>query len=191
MKPKKFQIIFLLSVLVIILSSLNAEDRRSIPLDIYLIIDDSLSFQNLKDDAINWLNSQVVERILQDGDKITIWAAGDRAEVVYSDTVSETAGKNAIKDKIKTLNTIGESADFSGALINAGSMVSRTSGDRLAYTMLIIGSAKGLATLTGDAQELLRWFRSEKYEGWQVLVAAPDIGKKVKQAGAAYMSSLR
>ena len=183
----------LLSILVIILSSLNAEDKRVIPLDMYLIIDSSTSLQNSKNDVLAWINSQVVDRILTDGDKITVWTAGDRAQVLYSDTISGTAGKTAVKDKLRSLDTGSKSADFSGALRDASSRVSGTPGDRLSYTMLIIGSAEELqpTLAAGSAQGSLRWFRSEKYERWQVLVVAPDIGRKVQQTAAAYMNALR
>ena len=192
MKNPKYMKFFLLSILVSITFSLNAEDKRTIPLDMYLIIDGSSSFQNAKNDAFTWFNNQVVDRILTDGDKITIWTAGERAQIIYSETISGAAGKNAIKDKIKALGTSGKSADFSGALRDLSSKVSETPQNRLAYSMLIIGSAEELEpALSGSAQGLLKWFRSEKYERWQVLIVAPDIGRKVQQAGAAYMSSIR
>jgi len=174
--------------------ALHAEDKRTIPLDLYLIIDGSSTLDNSKSDTVAWINSQVVDRILTDGDKITIWTAGDKAQMIYSDTVSGDAGKKDIKDKIGALDTGGKKADFSGALKDLMSKISQTAGDgsRLSCTMLITGSAEGLEpTLTGASQGLLRWFRSEKYERWQVLIVAPDIGKKVQQAAAGYMSSLR
>ena len=181
----------ILIVLVGFLGPVNAEDNRTLPLDLYLIIDGSAALQNSKNDTIAWVNQQVVDRILTDGDKITIWAAGDKTQVIYSDTVS-AAGKSGIKAKLGALDTGGKTADFSGALRGVNSSLSNTSRDRLAVTMLITGSAEILEpALAVNAQGLLRWFRSEKYERWQVLIVAPDIGKKVQQAGAAYMSSLR
>ena len=191
MENTKLRIIYLLSILVIIMSPLFGEDKRTIPLDMYLIIDGSSSLQTPKNDTISWFNSQVVDRILGDGDKITVWNAGDRAELIYSETITGTAGKNGIKDKLRTLNTAGKSADFSGALRDAQSRVSQTPQNRLAYAMLIIGSAEELEpTLAGSDQGLLRWFRSEKYEHWQVLIVGLDIGRKVQQSAAAYMASL-
>ena len=170
---------------------LKAEDRRSIPLDMYLIIDNSAALRNSKNDTVAWINEQVVDRILMEGDKITIWAAGDTAQVVYSDTISASGDKNAIKDRLQALDAGGRTADFSGALRDAQARSSQTAGDRsrISYTMLVTASAEGLEpTLAGGSQGLLRWFRSEKYERWQVLIVA-DIGRRVQQAAAAYMSS--
>jgi hypothetical protein len=181
--------------LVLFLPALiHAEDRRTIPLDMYLIIDGSSALKNGKQDTIAWIGDQVVDRILMDGDKITIWAAGDKAQVIYSETLSGSAGKKEIRAKLQALDTGGKSADFSGALREAAGRISQGSQDRsrLAYTMLVTASARGLEpVLTGNSQGLLRWFRSEEYARWQVLIVAPDIGNKVRRAAAAYMSSVR
>ena len=185
---KKF---IILTVLVSFAPLLKAEDKRIIPLDMYLVIDGSSALKSSKNDAVDWISRQVVDRILTDGDRITIWNAGDKARVIYSETVSD-AGKNTLKDQLKALDTSGKTADFSGALREALPKVSQTPRDRLAYTMLITASAEGMEpALSGSSQDLFRWFRSEKYERWQVLVVAPDIGRKVRQNAAAYMSSLR
>jgi len=171
---------------------LKAEDKRNIPLDIYLIIDGSESLQNSKNEAIGWINEKVVDRILMDGDKITILAAGDRSQVIFSETVTGSGGKQAVKDKLLALETRGKKADFSGALRETASKISQISRERIPLTMLITASAEGLEpVLTGSSQGLLRWFRSEKFQRWQVLIVAPDIGKKVREAAAAYMSSQR
>ena len=191
MKSTILQKSLLLTILVSFLPLLNAEDRRTIPLDMYLIIDGSSALKNPKNDAVTWINRQLVDRILIEGDRITVWSAGDRARVIYSDTIT-ASGKSALKEKLNALETGGKTADFSGALREVLPKVSQTPRDRLAYTVLITASAEGMEpALTGSSQNLFRWFRSEKYERWQVLVVAPDIGPKVKQSAAAYMSSIR
>jgi len=171
---------------------LHAEDKRVIPLDMYLIIDGSTSLENSKIATFAWINDQVVDRILMEDDKISIWSAGDKAELIHSGTVTGTEGKKNLKDRLQTMETNGKTADFSGALRNVASMSSQISRDRLSYTMLIAASAAGLEpSLSGSAQGLFRWFRSEKFQQWQVLVVAPDIGKKVQQTAAAYMSQYK
>ena len=186
------RIFFILIILVIFVFSANAEDKRTIPLDLYLIIDGSSALQNYKNDAVAWINSKVVDGILMDGDKITIWTAGDSARLIYSDTFSGATGKKGINDIISAIDARGRTADFSGALRDAASRAAQTGTDRLAVTMLITASAEGLEpAINMSGQGLLRWFRSEKYERWQVLIVGPDIGRKVQQAAAAYMSSRR
>ncbi|MCL2130391.1 MAG: VWA domain-containing protein [Treponema sp.] len=161
-------------------------------MDMYLIIDGSSSLQNSKSDVLAWINEQVIDRILTGGDSITIWAAGNRPESIYSATLPDNTAKQAVKDRLASLNTTGNNADFSGALREAAARVSQTSRDRLAITMLITASAEVIEpAITGSGQGLLRWFRSEKYERWQVLIVGTEIGSKVRQAAASYMSSRR
>lgn len=174
---------------------LDAEDKRSIPLDMYLIVDSSSSFRNAQEDAVAWINTQVVDRVLSEGDTITIWTAGETPELLFSGAISSSGGVSAeaqdIKGKLRSFAADGESADFSGALREAASRVSQTPQNRLSYTMLVTASAGGLErTLTGDARALLKWSRSEKYERWQALIVAPNIAQKVRDAAASYMRSL-
>ena len=186
--------LFMLILAGFLASGLFAEDKRIIPLDVNLIIDGSSVLKNSKNDMISWVNGQVVDRTLIDGDRITIWTAGDSARVIHSAVISGSAGKKDIKDKLQGLQMEAKTADFSGALKDAMSRISQISParSRLSYTILITGSAEGLEpTVAGSGQGALRWFRSEKYERWQVLIVAPDIGGKVTQAASSYMASLR
>jgi len=186
------RVFFILIILVIFLFPLSAEDKRVIPLDLYLVIDGSRALQSSKNDVVSWINDQVVENILMDGDKIAIWLAGENARLIYSETFSGQTGKTGIRDILTRMDISGGTADFSGALRDAASRASRTPGGRLAVTMLITASAEVLEpAIAGSGQGMIRWFRSEKYERWQVLIVGPDLGKKVQQAAAAYMSSRR
>ena len=175
-----------------LLPTLNAADTRTIPLDMYVIIDDSEFFRNSKRDAMAWLNNQVLDRILVNGDKVTIWAAGDSPKLMYSEEYSSTNGTRAIKENLEKLSSAGKKADFTGALKDATSRITTASQDRLQYAMVITASAGGLeGAIVENSSGMLKWSRSEKYERWQVLVAAPHIGSKVQQAASAFMSSLR
>ena len=159
-------------------------------MDMNLIIDGSEPFRNSRNDAISWLNAQIVDRILIDGDNITVWRAGDSAEIIYSGEIS--GSKEELKNALETLLTDGSAADFSGALTEAAARASRTDRERLSYTMLVTASVVSLqGTLTGNARNLLRWFRSERFERWQALVIGPDIGPRVRDAASAYMASTR
>jgi hypothetical protein len=189
MQGGKKRAFIILIVLVMFSSFLKADDKRSIPLDLYLVIDCSESINKVKNDALNWVSSKIVDRLLVEGDKVTIWSAGDRAQIIHNGEIS-SGGKQEITDLLQNLATNGKTADFPGVLLDVASRVSQTDQNRLSYTVLVTSSAEGLeSTLTGSSQALLRWSRSEKYSGWQVLVAAPDIAPKVRQAALNYMSS--
>jgi hypothetical protein len=195
-EKKRFFIILIILVGFIFFKtdskSLLADDRRVIPLDLYLVIDSSESINSVKSEALAWVYTKMVDRLLIEGDRVTIWSAGDRSQVVYNGEISASGGKPEIGDLLQNLVTNGKTADFSGALRDVAARVSQTGQDRLSYTVLVISSAGGLeSALTGSSQALLRWSRSEKYSGWQILVAAPDIAPKVRQAALSYMSSQR
>jgi len=181
----------ILIVLVMFVSFLRADDKRVIPLDLYLVIDCSESITDVKNEALTWVSSKIVDRLLVEGDKVTIWSAGDRAQIIHNGEISG-GGKQEIMDLLQNLVTNGKTADFPGALRDLAPRVSQTDQNRLSYTVIVTSSAGGLeSALTGSSQSLLRWSRSEKYSGWQVLVAAPDIAPNVRQAALNYMSSQR
>ena len=186
-----FKYLFLfLSIFAIFSVFVNAENRRIIPLDMFLIIDASQSMENPKSEVINWINQRVVDQILMDGDRITIWLAGDQAEVVYSDTISSDLSKNEIRELLRDLETRAASADFSGALRQLQGRVSNVP-NRMSYSMLITASAEGLEPLlSSDTRGLLRWSRSERSERWQVFVLAPEIGPMVQQAASEFIRAL-
>jgi hypothetical protein len=184
--------LIILIVLVMLSPFLKADDKRAIPLDLYLVIDCSESINNVRNDALAWVSSKIVDRLLLEGDRVTIWSAGDKAQIIHNGEISGPDGKREIADLLQNLATNGKKADFPGALPDVASRVSQTDQNRLSYTVIVTSSAEGLeSTLTGSSQALLRWSRSEKYSGWQVLVAAPDIAPKVRQAALNYMSSQR
>jgi hypothetical protein len=192
MQDRNKRFLIILIILVVFSSFLNADDKRIIPLDLYLVIDCSESINSVKNDALAWVSSKVVDRLLIEGDKVTIWSASDKAQIIHSGEISASSGKREITDLLQNLAANGKTADFPGALADVAARVSQTGQNRLAYTVIVTSSAGGLeSTLTGSSQPLLRWSRSEKYSGWQVLVAAPDIAPKVRQAALDYMSSQR
>ena len=183
-------ILKLLFILTIFSAPLNAQNRRVIPLDVYLIIDASESIENSRNEVVSWLNERIVDQILSDGDTITVWAAGDRAEIIYSATIFGNASKNALRSSLRSLDTNSRSADFEGALRQVYSRVSNTAASRLSYTMLISSSVAGLEpVLSGDTRSMLRWSRSERSGRWQAFVIAPDIGPRVQRAAVEFERS--
>jgi hypothetical protein len=188
---KKYQVLGLCVFLFLLGSGfLKAEDQRNIPLDLYLIVDASEGFREARDETVTWINTEVIDRLLQNGDRLVIWSAGDTARIIHSETIGSQ--KDEAKQKLKNLEIQGRNADFSAAIREAASRSERDSagGKRISYTLLVSGSAKALApALEGSSASLFRWSRAEKYSRWQAMVVAPNIGEKVRQAAAAYMSS--
>jgi hypothetical protein len=171
---------------------LEAQDIRTIPLDMYLIVDGSSQAPGAENETAARIGGQIIDRILKDGDSLTLWSAGPKAQVLFSSVLGEGNGKDAAKAKLAALDISGGVPDFSGALREAAAAAARTAGGnsgRISYTLLVSASAEALApALTGRDAALFRWSRVEEYSRFRVLVVAPDIQAKVRQAAAAYMT---
>lgn len=182
----------IIAVILCFLPSIYAESGREIPLDFYLIIDNREAFQDVNENAFTWLNNQILEQLLTTGDSVTIWAAGDRAELIYRGGINSPDDKKEIQNCVLGMEMKARTADFAGALDELEKRLAQTPASRLAYSIMVTASAEGLQpVLTSNGQGSLKWFRTEKYERWQALILAPSIAQQVNQAASAYMNSLR
>jgi len=171
----------ILALLFLSFFSVQSFAQRN-PIDINLIIDSSRSLADVKDDILSWTFARLDE-ILVNGDRLTIWSAGERASVIYSGVISAGEKENA-KNKISGISPSGIYADFSGALTDAAS---RRSAAGYSYTLLISASPDALSlTITGPGANLLRFSRVEEYSSWRTLVVGLNIDAKVKSAAAAF-----
>jgi hypothetical protein len=171
-------------------NGLYALDVRSVPIEVNLIMDGSTALKDAGDEAFNWISRQLIDGILQDGDRITIWNAGDKAQIVFSESISGPQGKENTKKALRSLPKQGSQADFGGALRSAAAQsASRSSKPAISYTVLISGSASSLSpALLGAGADSLKFSRIEDFSGWRVLVIALDINSQVQKAAAAYFS---
>jgi hypothetical protein len=139
-----------------------------------------------KEAALAWLCSTVVDGILQQGDTITIWTAGEKPELIYSDDGG--TDKAGAKTAIRSIRFEGETADYRGSLREVQSRVARGRG-RLAYTLLVSGSqAKDPPSQEAESAGLLRYSRVDHFSGWRVLTVGFDLDAKVRQSSAYYMN---
>jgi hypothetical protein len=174
-----------------LLSPLSAAAGRALPLDILLIIDGSAALEKGRDGAFDWLCGRVVDGLLQEGDRLTIWVAGEKAEELFSGSVTGNETRETVKALIRAIPAKDKSADFPGALRAAANRRAAEAGgdsDRLAYTLLISGMAAGYNSLSGgEILDFLRYSRFEEFSAWRAVTAAPEIEAAVKNAAAAFM----
>lgn len=173
-----------------VLLPLCGQETRSAPINVNLIIDSSQAFSGVKDDVVSWVSQSVIERTLINGDRITVWSAGQSAKVIFSETIKSAAEKDAVKKSIQAINagagSSSSGADFSGALKEASSR--QDSG--LSYTLLITASPYALSAILSSPQaSLLKYSRVEEFSGWRVLIIALNIDSKVRNAAAAFFNS--
>jgi hypothetical protein len=176
-----------LAVFLLAGQALYALDSRSAPIEVNLIVDGSLAMKNAGEQAIEWVTSYLIDGILRDGDRITIWNAGGKAQIVYSETISGAEGKETVKKTLRSLIFQGNQADFAGALRDAAQRaVSRPD---IIYTLLLSGSSAALSpALLGSGAPLLRYSRIEEFPAWRALVVALGIDSQVQRAVSVYFS---
>ncbi|MDR1970591.1 MAG: hypothetical protein LBQ46_01595 [Treponema sp.] len=173
-------------------AALDAQNNRarSEPVAVNLIIDGSRSMRDAGGAAAAWIGGYLLDGLLQDGDYLRIWAAGEQASVLYDGTLTGDR-KDAVKALVRDLPLESAAADFAGAL--RGSLSSPPQQGRLplmTYTLLV-SSPQGLspAHLSGAAP-YLRYSRVMEFPGWRALVIAADIGGQVREAAASFLSGL-
>ncbi|MDR2748153.1 MAG: hypothetical protein LBB77_12010 [Treponema sp.] len=159
---------------------------RSGPIDINLIIDGSLYIGETG--ARAWICEQLVDGMLQEGDYLRIWIAGDEAAILYQG-ILEAGGREAVKDLIQRPPPGSLSADFAGALraaLEAG--VSENRSPLMTYTLLVSSSKALSPAHIGAALPYLRYSRVLDFSGWRALVIALDIGQQVREAADSFLS---
>ncbi|MDR0997493.1 MAG: hypothetical protein LBL70_00365 [Treponema sp.] len=165
-----------------------AQGPRDDPIDMNLIIDGSRFMEGPGGDAAAWLCEYVVDGMLQPGDYLRIWIAGDKVLSLYGAVLGE-GDREAVKALIRRPLPGSKTADFEGAL--RAVMVPPAGASRsplMTYTLLV-SSPEGLSPVhLGAALSHLRFSRVMEFPGWRALVIALDIGPQVREAAGSFLS---
>ena len=174
------RILGLFCLLTVYASSIWGANDRTIPIDVYIIVDSSSAMEKGREEATNWLCSTVIDGMLLQEDRIWIWTAGSGPELIYSGTLEN---KEAVKSTIRGIRYQGNAADYRGALQEAKTQAGKSS--RTSYTLLISGSgAKDPPSREAESAGLLRYSRVESFSGWRVLTIGFDLDTKVNRSSA-------
>jgi hypothetical protein len=192
-KYSKFSVnkLFLLGCLLAFLPSVRipGDDARSIPLDVYIIVDSSSSMEKGKDEAVDWLCTVVIDSIVRAGDSLSIWTAGEKPELIYSKTVSAETKEEA-KNLVRGIRFSGAAADYKGALSEAQARVLAGPGGRMVYTLLVSGAnPKDPPIKEAESAGLLLYSRVESFSGWKVFTVGLDVNARVRESADAYMKN--
>ncbi len=105
------------TLLLFLLLPIHAGER-TIPIDVFLMIDKSLSMaESDKYDSMDkWIQSQLIDQILIDGDWITIYQFYGKADHLLSLTVETASDRVKITDTIRRINPDGQYTDIGLAL---------------------------------------------------------------------------
>ncbi|MDR2182469.1 MAG: VWA domain-containing protein [Treponema sp.] len=166
-----------------ILGGLLWADTRAAAMDVYLIVDGSSSMERGGAEAIDWLCATLLDRRVRDGDRLWIWTAGAKPELVFS---GAGADREAAKTVIRALRFQGRAADYRGALNEAKRRL-RTG--RLSYTLLVSGNEA--RDPSPELSGLLRYSRVDSFSGWRVLTVGLDLEGRIDRAASYYMRTVK
>jgi hypothetical protein len=165
------------------------EDTRSIPVDVYIIVDSSSSMEKGKEEAVNWLCTTVIDGIVKAGDSLSIWTAGVQPELIYSKTVSAETKEEA-KKLIRQIRFSGSAADYKSALDEVQARALAGPAGRMVYTLLISGaSPKDPPIKEAESAGLLLYSRVESFSGWKVFTVGLDLSARIKESADSYMKN--
>ncbi len=190
------------------LPALLGEEGRSGPIDVYLLIDGSSALGE-RTTAENWVCSTLVDGVLREGDRITLWTVDQKPQPSLSLQLGKgqegTAGdKKTLKSAILSIaqsstQTTGGS-NYGVALRQASELEAQRPDRRpIAFALLIFGVGeagnKNADRLTmeeansSEFREFLRYSKTEDFPGWKAIVVGLGIGPKVREAAAEYMAA--
>lgn len=157
------------------------------PINVNLIIDGSSALSAVKGEVTSWVCDRL-DKILVDGDVVTIWNAGPTARIIYSQAVNSAADRETVKKNVRDIQTANSSAaDFSGALREAAATRQISA---FSYTLLISASQEALSSfLAGSQSGMLRFSRVEEFPAWRALVVGQNLDRRVKEAATSFFGS--
>lgn len=95
-----------------------AAGERTIPVDMYILIDKSLSMAEPgKYESLHaWVRDQLLDQMLIEGDSITLYQFYGKAERILSRTVNSNEDKTAVRKAINAIHPDGQYTDIGLAL---------------------------------------------------------------------------
>ncbi len=117
--------------------SLIGADTRTENIDVFILLDKSLSMVQEISEVREYVSSSLIESLLIPGDRIVVIAFYGRSEVIIDETVQSDAGKEAILSRIDSVHANGRFTDIGNALDSLNQVVQSRQSDRRRYLLLI------------------------------------------------------
>jgi hypothetical protein len=197
---KKIHLIALVLSTVILTIPLFAGER-TIPVDIFLMVDKSLSMaeQGKYDSLHAWVKEQLLGQILINGDWITIYQFYGKADRLMTLTVENQADRNKIVSIIDTIKPNGQYTDIGLALDTIKEALSKRGTNGRHKIMLLLTDLKQEAPWTskyaGTPEKFdspyLAEARSVEHDGWYEITLDMDIQDQVVKTSKELYSSIQ
>ncbi|MDR2900224.1 MAG: hypothetical protein LBV20_01715 [Treponema sp.] len=192
MEREKTRIIVFLLMCILPISLCFGEDERSRPIEVYVMFDNSISMQDSKQQAADWISGHITDEILQANDLLTIWSIADAPVQEFSEIISDTNNIDQIKTVLSSIAVKDSTADYSAAFKELSGKLVPNPQYAYSYIILATGISGNTASLfSAEAANVLKYSRSKDFPGWKIMIIGLGIEQKVKTAAAAYMSSQR
>lgn len=197
MRIKKF---FLVALLVICFTlNLNAGER-SIPVDMILMIDKSLSMQEAgKFDSLQkWVLNELVGQMLTEGDWISIYQFYEKQEHVISVDIKNKDDKQKVIAAISNIKPNGKYTDIGSALDTINTAVKNRGKNERQKVLLIITDLEQDAPLTSKYAGKQSKFKTPylveariiKHDKWYEITLDMDIQSRVVQTTKQLFSNI-
>jgi Mg-chelatase subunit ChlD len=172
----KFSAVILLGLLIVVVPA--RADERDEPIDIIVALDKSLSMEEEIEAVKEYVNTRIVDDLLQNGDFFLVLSFFGKAPVAISDFIKGQEHKEQIKQRINGLNADGDWTDIGNALDKLKEEVQKRSGRKRRKTLLLITDGKhepppGSKYFSKDgtvSHEYLEVTSETQKEGWKIIV---------------------
>ena len=160
---------------------------RSTQVDFNLIIDGSQAFSAVAADAVAWVSQTIFDEMLETGDRLTIWNAGETAEIIFSENIGDQSAKIRAREILLELPADAGTADFTGALQEAAS---KPPFSGITYTLLVSSTEAFSNALTGPGANFMRISRIEEFSGWRAVIVGLNLDSRIRQIADTLMQTL-
>jgi len=168
----------LAAALILVMGGWVAADDREEPVDILIALDKSLSMEEEIEAVKEYVNSQIVDSLLQNGDFFLIIAFYGQTNIIVSDYIKGEEHKGEIKGIVSAVEADGRFTDIGNALDTLKSQVEKYSSPDRRKTLLLITDGKHEPPPESKyysedgsySHEYLEVTSETQKEGWKIIV---------------------
>ncbi|MDR1788428.1 MAG: hypothetical protein LBR16_08290 [Treponema sp.] len=176
------------ALLALLALPLGAEGGRGAALDLRVVLDCASLRGDARAEALAWFGRTWLDGILQEGDTLRFWAAGQKAALAY-EGVAGRGGAGPAKEALAGLAVSDGAPDLAGALRGAAKLPRDAA---LSVTLILCGSAESLSkAFQGSDEALIRYAKVETFPRWRLVTVGVDIADRVKKAGRDFMAETK
>ena len=180
----------ILLIFIIFMISLSAfSDERDDNIDIFILLDKSLSMENNIEEVKKYISSYIIDNIVIKGDRLLIINFYGKTENFVDTLVEDNEIKNKLKSKITEVKADGRFTDIGSALDRLTEAAGEET-ERIRYMLLITDGKQeappGTRYYSPDGSfnhELLKHTKTIQKKGWKIEVLG--IGKLNRAADIA------